>query len=750
MGFFAQLLIHTRLMAHSTQLAAEEIDQLSIGSQAVLVNAFSKLTFIQHNVSCFLTFDGHFSHPSFAVNQEYPVQTTTESSCPTLRSFQYSRIGFSWRTALLAVSVAASAMLSTAALADPPSRVGRVGYIEGDVSFYADRTEGWQKARVNFPVTNENSVWTENQSRAEVRIGGSSVRLGENSILDFLTISDDRTDTFLQRGALIIRTRADNQSRDSFRVETNDGRFLMEGSGRFRIEAAQDGAESRISVFGGRARYEGGNSVDNRLTIEPGKMLIIRNPSAGRASGGSMDFRFEPANESELDHWANSRDQRWDETHTRYVREQTISPYMTGYEDLDANGDWVEDREYGRIWTPRVVVAGWAPYRYGSWAYVRPWGWTWVDDAAWGFAPFHYGRWVYAGTRWAWWPGAYARRPIYAPALVGWYGGAGRNLGPSIGWFPLAPREHFIPGYTNNVTYIRNINHITNNITIINPPARYANQIPGATFVNGQTFLNARPVQNNTIKVSAKERAEHPTMVAPATPTAAPFAKEMGSRTQSGQNNAPPPPAQGQTQPPQNKQANGAQATPPNLPNARNPNALPNGTNGGLGSAQNNLPSNSQRPGKPLPEPISGGAQNNNGIPPIPAMPREFNARTSPPMPQPAPQPAYGKPPSAASEVVAHLPNGGNADSTHSIPTPTYHNKQNVQREGRASQPAAEGAIQGRNFATPSQAPRVERRERPEQMEKPVKLQHEKIEKIDRPEKSEKREPEVRGKLENR
>ena len=23
-----------------------------------------------------------------------------------------------------------------------------------------------------------------------------------------------------------------------------------------------------------------------------------------------------------------------------------------------------------------------------------PWGWTWVDDAPWGFAPFHYGRWV--------------------------------------------------------------------------------------------------------------------------------------------------------------------------------------------------------------------------------------------------------------------------------------------------------------------------------------------------------------------
>jgi hypothetical protein len=29
---------------------------------------------------------------------------------------------------------------------------------------------------------------------------------------------------------------------------------------------------------------------------------------------------------------------------------------------------------------------------------MSPWGWTWVDNAPWGFAPFHYGRWVGAGA----------------------------------------------------------------------------------------------------------------------------------------------------------------------------------------------------------------------------------------------------------------------------------------------------------------------------------------------------------------
>jgi hypothetical protein len=52
---------------------------------------------------------------------------------------------------------------------------------------------------------------------------------------------------------------------------------------------------------------------------------------------------------------------------------------------------------------------------YGRWVWVVPWGWTWVDDAPWGFAPFHYGRWVYV-SYWAWVPGPLAVRPVQKEA----------------------------------------------------------------------------------------------------------------------------------------------------------------------------------------------------------------------------------------------------------------------------------------------------------------------------------------------
>src|SRR6185312_6499458 len=93
-----------------------------------------------------------------------------------------------------------------------------------------------------------------------------------------------------------------------------------------------------------------------------------------------------------------------------------------GVADLDDYGDWESTADYGDVWRPRVD-AGWAPYTDGRWIWVDPWGWTWLDSSPWGWAPFHYGRWVYNSGYWGWAPGPIVPAPIYAPALVGWYGG---------------------------------------------------------------------------------------------------------------------------------------------------------------------------------------------------------------------------------------------------------------------------------------------------------------------------------------
>ena len=201
----------------------------------------------------------------------------------------------------------------------------------------------------------------------------------------------------------------------------------------------------------------------------------------GESNGGYGDARLVAMQSDGFDNWVGQRDRRDEQQYA----ERYVAPETTGIESLDEHGAWRTVESYGTVWVPRSIPVGWAPYRYGRWAWIAPWGWTWIDDAPWGFAPFHYGRWVVAGGTWCWLPGAYVRRPVYAPALVAWHGTPGVSAaitsGAPIGWFPLGPGEVYVPGYhvsrryvnAINVQHVRNINHLTT----INAPPRYVNQI---------------------------------------------------------------------------------------------------------------------------------------------------------------------------------------------------------------------------------------------------------------------------------
>jgi predicted secreted protein len=397
--------------------------------------------------------------------------------------------------AALALTLTSAALAQPAAIEDQ-SRVARLAVIEGQVSIFRDAEDGWRAARQNAPLQAENSIWTEGASRADVRLGASAFRFGYDTVFDFLRMSGDQALGYLQRGVVQVRVRTyrENDFADKIAVETPNGRAVFESDGRYRVETLASSNETRVTVFAGRARFEQGNS---RLAIEPGRELMVR------GLGAQFDVRYFTAQDTDLDRWADARDARWDQAHARLNREAMVSPYMTGYEELDEHGEWIDSGDYGRVWAPRVIVSGWAPYRYGHWSYVRPWGWTWIDDAPWGFAPFHYGRWVVIRNRWCWWPGVYHPRPAYAPALVAWFGsnGAGVRLGsgPHVGWFPLAPREHYIPRYSHSPLYANNINYVTGNVRLV-PPPRYHNHHHGATFVANDVFIGSRPVGGQYVR----------------------------------------------------------------------------------------------------------------------------------------------------------------------------------------------------------------------------------------------------------
>lgn len=428
---------------------------------------------------------------------------------------------------LLFAVVAATALLALPVRADPPDRVGRISLLSGDVEFRNAVDSDGEDAAINWPVTSGNVVATGRLARAEVRIGSTAVRLEEGTELEFAQLDDQSIRLRLTKGTVAVRMKNSQRAAD-FELKTPQGRLLLLEAGRYRIESDLVDDTTSAAAFQGSARFEGPNSA---ITVNSGQRLEVYGVDEQRLQTGA-------AEPDDFDEWSLARDRR--DQSARALR--FVSNEMTGYEDLDEYGDWRDSPEYGAAWYPRSLPSGWAPYRWGRWAWVDPWGWTWVDDMPWGFAPFHYGRWALVGNTWAWVPGRAATRPVYAPALVAWVGQPGWrvsfNLGSvsAVGWFPLAPREVYYPAYPCTTRYVRNVNvaHVGNvtQITGARPADvtrvkyRYRSAPQAVTVVATDAVARGRPVRKEVVAVKdVRSLAALPVAItAPAvTPAPRPF-----------------------------------------------------------------------------------------------------------------------------------------------------------------------------------------------------------------------------------
>ena len=420
------------------------------------------------------------------------------------------------------VLLGATAVFLATAQSDPPGRVGRLNYSNGEISFRTADTEEWVPAEINRPLTTGDHLWADEGARAELHLGAAALRLNSRTAFQFLNLTDDTVQIRLTEGSLNVRLRA-LADRETFEVDTPNSSFSLLRPGEYRIDVNPERFLTTITVRGGEGEV-----------IGTGQAFPVRAGEETRISGGDS-LSYDTAGARPPDEWDNfcrDRDRRAEQSQSaRYV-----SRDMVGYQDLDDHGSWRTVPEYGPVWAPRTVAVGWAPYHYGHWAWIEPWGWTWVDDAPWGFAPFHYGRWVYVGY-WAWVPGPVAVRPVYAPALVAWVGGPNFSMAIGLGggmagvaWFPLGPREVYVPAYRASPVYVNRVN-VTNtvivnntvNVTNINN-IRYVNrEAPGAvTAVPQNAFSSARPVQNAAIPVRGQALQSAAVMnTAPVTPTRA-------------------------------------------------------------------------------------------------------------------------------------------------------------------------------------------------------------------------------------
>ena len=401
---------------------------------------------------------------------------------------------------------------------DPPSRVGRLADVGGSVFLAPDNSEtGWQQVGINYPVTMGDNLWVSAESRAEIDFGAGQLRLANEANIHFSQLDDRQFSAFLANGRANLRLRTIDAG-EGAKLDTPNAQIDIVRTGSYRLDTNSESTHTTLVVREGEAQVRVG---ERSITVYSGQTASVQ----GNGYGAAMMVRDGLGTDG-FDTYASDRDRRIEAIG---VSDQYVSSYVPGVADLNAYGEWETTPSYGAVWYPTAVATEWVPYQDGTWTYVRPWGWTWVDNAPWGWAPFHYGRWVRTGSRWGWAPGEFVRRPVYAPALVAWYGGpagtswaAGFTSGPTFGWVPLSWGEAYWPQYRCSTDYWRRTNQPVA-VDVRRMPTRaperfnYANaRIPGAVIAaSSEVLTNRRPVGPNHYRVPQQALANAPLTAAP-------------------------------------------------------------------------------------------------------------------------------------------------------------------------------------------------------------------------------------------
>jgi hypothetical protein len=379
--------------------------------------------------------------------------------------------------------------LNAAAQQDPPGRVGRLNFQQGTVSVSPAGDDNWYRADPNRPLTAGDRLWTDRSSRAEIYVGSTAVRLDEQTAITLSELDDQTLRITATQGDLQVRVR-DELAGQRIEVGTANLATVIDGPGDYRIDTDPGAGTTRVAVAAGSVMLFGENGES--MPLDAHQQLTVSGRNLAEASGAA------PRGTGDFDRWVAERDRLDDQS----ISARYVSRDMLGYQQLDAYGDWQSDPTYGEVWYPRGVDASWAPYQYGQWVDIAPWGWTWIDAAPWGFAPMHYGRWARIGPRWCWVPGRPHERPVWAPALVGFVGGgvAGANIAISggrqgVGWFPLAPGEAWRPGYRASQRYVDAANRAALGVRLPSSNVAFANrQLPGAVTIVPADVFGRGPV----------------------------------------------------------------------------------------------------------------------------------------------------------------------------------------------------------------------------------------------------------------
>ncbi len=396
--------------------------------------------------------------------------------------------------AALAATSATTALLLHASPANAQAYNGGVAEVSvanGNVSIVRGDSGAQAAATVNAPLVPGDYLSTGPGSTAEVQFDGASMlRVGSNSQVRLIDLSPGSREAQIGVGTVDL---AELQGGGGAQIDTPSVAVRPNQNGDVRVSVNGNG-QTAVTVRSGSATVSSGSGSQ---TLTPGSTLVASGPYSNPSINMQGAIGFDS-----FDQYNMSRDQA---IASAYNSNPYLSPQLAGYSNLSNYGTWQNVPGYGEAWAPsNQSQNNFAPYQNGQWVWEPGSGYTWVDNAPYGYAVTHYGSWFnnqnYGG--WLWQPPAYqdqstsnALASAWLPAVVSFFlnGGSGVDLGSllsggfsalnggnygnntDIGWIPLAPGEQYQPWYGTNYSY----------------PATQLTSVPTVTNINNY-YTNAR------------------------------------------------------------------------------------------------------------------------------------------------------------------------------------------------------------------------------------------------------------------
>ena len=238
----------------------------------------------------------------------------------------------------IAAGIVGAAIVWSSAMAqgEPPGRVGRLAFTDGTVSFHDDEQSGWTPAVINTPLTTGDGIWTEPNARSEISLAGTRIRMEGATQLDMLALDDTQTRLQLAQGRIDVKTFA-MDANQPYEIVTPRGTIKLLQQGDYYVEAGSTEDPTRLGVRSGAAQIQALN----------GQVLAVRANEVAEVTGDGANLQLrtiKTAPPAPPAYWA-SRDRQ-----VVYDAPQYLSAGVTGYEDLNGYGDWINDGGYGRVW----------------------------------------------------------------------------------------------------------------------------------------------------------------------------------------------------------------------------------------------------------------------------------------------------------------------------------------------------------------------------------------------------------------